>query len=89
MPMNQTGKCRSCGAPIKWVKMLKSGKLNPVDAEPTANGNMIAYDSPDGGPDMIGEVLSKDKLAEKYEEGELLFTSHFATCPGAGQHRRK
>ena len=26
--------CRSCGAEIVWVRMVKSGKANPLDAKP-------------------------------------------------------
>ena len=29
-------KCNGCGAEIKWIKMKKSGKTMPVDAEPVS-----------------------------------------------------
>jgi hypothetical protein len=82
-----TAKCRSCGAPILWVKMLKSGKLNPVDAEPVANGNVFILVEPDLSIDPSAKpmaiVLDKESLAKMHEDGELLFCSHFATCKTA------
>jgi hypothetical protein len=80
-------KCLSCGRPIIWAKMLKSGKSNPVDAEPVANGNMQLTEGVAG--DVFGEVLDKESLAIKHDEGELLYLSHFATCPNAAKHKRK
>jgi hypothetical protein len=72
------GNCKSCGAPIRWVKTA-TGKAMPLDANPTPKGNVIIVKgvAQIGGdhPDLLpGEALR--------------FTSHFATCPNASQHRR-
>lgn len=82
-------KCRSCGQPIIWAIMKKSGKKNPLDAHPVETGNVILYDDLSGGPEKYAEVLSKEELAVKHADGELLHVSHFATCSKAASHRRK
>lgn len=80
-------KCKSCGRPIIWAVMLKTKKKNPVDYEPVANGNMQLTEGVDG--DVFGEVLDKESLAIKHDDGELLYISHFATCPNSAFHKRK
>lgn len=77
--------CRSCGAEIKFIK-LKSGKWNPVNP---AKRTLIR----DCGNEVVitdnGEVI-RGKFAT-LEEGANAegYTSHFATCPNANQHRRR
>ena len=70
-------KCRACRASIIWARM-KSDKMNPVDLDPVPNGNILLTETEAG--DVTGEVLDKIALAQKHDEGELLFLSHFATC---------
>ena len=76
-------KCRSCGAEIIWIK-TPSGKNMPCDAKPisfrldTHNGDLLLV-TPDG---KVARG-SFDPAAEK-----IGYTSHFATCPNASQHRR-
>lgn len=71
-------KCKTCGASIRWVKMLASGSANPLDAEPSEKGNvMIQGDR--------GITMSRDEAPD----GEPLYLSHFATCPHSKEHRRK
>ena len=77
-------KCRSCGADIIWIKMA-SGKMMPCDASPIryrlnfASGKLTLVTP--GGKITRGDA---DPVS-----GELGYQSHFATCPCAGQHRRR
>jgi hypothetical protein len=77
--MPETMKCRSCGAPIKWVTMANSKRKNPLDAEPVINGNISVH--PDGTARVLGAV-------ERLEFEGPLYVSHFATCIHAKQHRK-
>jgi hypothetical protein len=83
-------KCRSCRAPIIWATM-KSGKKNPIDAEPAETGNVKLTEGTDaeGHPVVTAEVVKKEDLAAFRDAGELLHLSHFASCPKSAFHRKK
>lgn len=68
--------CASCKAPIRWCRTPK-GKAMPVDAEPTEGGNLFIDD----------ENVCR-QLPTPAPEGVKTYKSHFATCPGAGSHRK-
>lgn len=78
-------KCRSCGAPIKWVK-TDSGKNIPLNDEvvtilPEAGGNVVIVT-------LEGKVV-RGKLAMAGTPGTVQgYISHFATCPQADKWRR-
>lgn len=78
-------KCRSCGADIIWIKMA-SGKMMPCDAVPIryrlnfASGELTLV-TPDG------KIARGD--ADPVSGERVGYQSHFATCPCAGQHRRR
>jgi len=72
--------CRSCFAEIIWCSTWK-GKLIPVDAEPTANGNLVMRQQ-DFGPPVVVQYHTKMGPSVRY-------TSHFATCPSSARWRRK
>ena len=76
--------CRSCDAPIFWVKMAATGKKMPLDPHPRADGNIVllATSDPDGTP--LAEYSSGQ--APISWSGER-YASHFATCPHAAAHR--
>lgn len=74
--------CGSCGAAIFWVHGT-SGKANPLDAAPVANGNIVIRENLLGEP--VAYYLGRTNVAQP---GEPRFVSHFATCPQAAQHRR-
>lgn len=69
--------CRSCGAEVFWA-VTTSGKRMPVDAEPVqgTEGNVYIVE---GDPPLA--------VVGTHTEGPT-YTSHFATCPQASQHRR-
>lgn len=72
--------CRSCNQPIMWAMTEKGNKM-PLDAEPVRwGGNIRVHD------DGTCSVLHKD---EPRMPGEMLYRSHFATCPKAVQNRKK
>lgn len=75
--------CRSCDAPIEWVK-LKSGKNHPVDPDyitwmEAKEGDKLVTDS--------GEILTVNNMQNLHNvKGRM---SHFATCPDAGDWRKQ
>lgn len=86
-------KCKSCGAEIIWIK-TKSGKTMPCDAQAH-----YYFDNKESLPSMFGHEPGKAVFIT--EDGETHtgwqddmagdfkgYTSHFATCPNASQHRR-
>lgn len=70
--------CRSCGAEIVWA-LSGNEKRMPVDAEPTAEGNVALVE-------VDGDLHARVAAANLLEEPR--YTSHFATCPNADAHRR-
>lgn len=75
--------CNSCHAPIVWA-LTVAGKRMPVDAEPVEHGNLHLYE-PVTDPDSP-RVIFHDAGCGDFDDP--LYTSHFATCPNANQHRR-
>lgn len=85
-PRDGTAKCETCIAPILWVVMLKNGvasKPAPLDARPVASGNIVVRPGKQSDK-LYGRVVAADQFV-----GEPRYLSHFATCPGASQHRRR
>lgn len=78
--------CRSCERRIIWVESDRSGKPMPLDPEPVPFGNIRVIERP--GQNRVGRVLTLDELALIDETDELLYLSHFATCPNAHAHRK-
>lgn len=76
----ETATCRSCGAPIRWVR-TRAGKAMPLDAEPVATGNVVL------GEDGVARVLTRKQVEGGGIVGDR-YVSHHATCPQASQHRR-
>lgn len=79
--------CKSCGRQIKWIKM-STGKMMPVDAEP------VYYEDRREGAAVI--VTEDGRVSSGHTEAVAVvgsrvrgYMSHFATCPAAGQHRRR
>lgn len=73
-------KCRSCQRPIIWVKMEKSGKSNPLDAQPGPGGNVAIN------VDGTARVLAKDEIA--VTDPMSRYVSHFVTCRDAKKFRK-
>jgi len=75
--------CRSCGEAVVWAE-TKNGKTMPVDAEPSADGNVELHEYR-GAVTVI--VHGAATIAEARARAEL-HTSHFKTCPNANGWRR-
>lgn len=74
--MADLGKCRSCGAPIRWALTERSRNI-PVDPDPHPEGNLRVEDR----HGLDAAII----VAPGTEPG--LYRSHFATCPNAATHR--
>lgn len=84
--------CRSCGAAI-WWGITAAGKAMPIDVEPTADGNVVRTGQmlPSRNGDYLPEVEVRAVEPQPFdapEDNAPRFTSHFATCPHADEHRR-
>lgn len=89
-------RCKSCGKSIIWLR-TKSGKAMPCDT-----GQKILLYDPNGKDSIVtttGEVVRgtiTTDFATLREAREVHsynavagYTSHFATCPNAAQHRHR
>jgi hypothetical protein len=79
-------KCNSCGAAIIWAETI-TGRRMPLDLEPSTDGNIILGTRHQQAP--LALVQTAQTLARLIAKGEKLYTSHFATCEFAAQHRRR
>ena len=73
--------CRSCGARITWLETAGGNRI-PVDEDPVPNGNIVVVG-------RMAKVCKNAAAAETLYPGEPRYVSHFATCPQAGQWRKK
>lgn len=87
-PVTDPAKCRSCGADVLWAEW-GSGKRMPVDAEPDMRpppkGGTLAL-TLRGDPNLGKLIVSKYDVTMGPTRNR--YTSHFATCPNAGEWRR-
>lgn len=65
-----------------WAE-TNAGKRCPLDPEPVVGGNVEI------GDDGIARAIGKSEAAVRASNGDKLYKSHFATCPNAGQHRKR
>lgn len=72
--------CSSCKRDIFWRVHVVTGKPAPLDAQPVDDGNIVLDDG------ETYRVLTKAERATVVDIPR--YTSHFATCPTARQHRR-
>lgn len=70
--------CASCSASIFWAR-TGSGKAIPIDAAPTPTGNV----------ELDGDTAKSWGTSHEWPEGAVRYTSHFATCPHAAEHRKQ
>ena len=77
--MTSMATCRSCGAPILWIR-TQDGKRMPLDANPLPHNVLGGWiiDGPVGRP---YEPLFDSPARTRYQ-------AHWATCPKAKQHPR-
>jgi len=77
----RTATCKSCGASIVWATSMQ-GKPMCVDADPCEGGNVVLSGTE---RNLVFRVLKKGERAV----GELVYRSHFSTCPNAVRHRTR
>jgi len=70
-------KCKSCGAPIFWLK-TQAGKKAPIDAVPSPEGNVL----------ICGDECRIIDRKKEPLEGVPLHTNHFVTCPDREKWRK-
>lgn len=77
-------KCSTCQADIIWAIHERTLKPAPINAEPEppGKGDLLLFASVAG-----KATYSMIAVAKRF--GRRLRTSHYATCPQAGQHRRR
>lgn len=76
--------CRSCKAPVIWARTMGTGSLMPLENQPHDFGTIRLED--DG---VSCTVLAQLEAAAEREKGRKLYRSHFASCPNAGDHRKR
>lgn len=87
MTSPRVSRCRSCGERIYWARTA-SGKPMPVDVVRAGNqtprtvGNVDLRRRTDDPSELTATVVAEASRSPQ------LWTSHFATCPHAAQHRR-
>lgn len=74
--------CRSCRAPIIWVRTERSRM--PLDATPADESVHAGFVLRDMGSPEGPLAISATRAMLP---GETIYTSHFATCPNAAEHR--
>ena len=67
-----------------WLRIRPAGRSMPIDAEPAPDGNVSANLTAGTGVVLSGALLEAVRSTD-----EPLYLSHFATCPHAGEWRRK
>ncbi|WP_335936656.1 hypothetical protein [Streptomyces sp. PTD5-9] len=76
--------CRRCRAPICWALTTANGRRQPVDAAPTADGNLAVTNGADGQL----YVRSLTRAHPEPRPGEWRAMPHHATCTAPPLPRR-
>ena len=79
--MSAYASCRSCSAAIIWAATEARRKM-PLDREPDPDGIVLAYCDELGGWHCRAYAPGEDVRAPWKR-----YTSHFASCPHADEHR--
>jgi hypothetical protein len=75
--------CRSCGAEVVWLRHVRTGKMAPIDALPTATGNIVIYRD-QGTYEHIPAGSGEREALRGW-----LHTNHFSTCPSAAHWKQR
>lgn len=84
-------RCRSCSAPVIWCVtpviwcVTEKGKRMPVDATPTAAGNLRLDGSTPPVARVVGAAVD---LFDDADDGTR-YVSHYATCPDSDEWRQR
>lgn len=89
--MRHDDTCSSCRAPIRWAVHETTGRRMPLDPTPVADGNVVVVEwrnvEQTRGAYALPVIGVGAKALGRAATG-YRYTSHFATCPNAKQHRR-
>ncbi|MFJ9979659.1 hypothetical protein [Streptomyces cyaneofuscatus] len=75
-PPHRITACRRCHAPIVWCLTSANGRRQPVDAEPSEEGNVAVSSGADG----ILYVRTVTAARPDIKPGEWQAMPHHATC---------
>ena len=75
--------CRSCSAPVKWVRTVAGDKLMPVDPDPVPDGNLEVFQTPGGAWKARVVAAGQAGLLD-----DARYVSHFVTCPDSKAWKR-
>lgn len=78
-------KCQGCGAEIRWLENIDSGRKAPVDPEPVDRGNVRIVRMAKGEAFV---VIPPSRIEAAALAGTVLHQLHFATCPQAERFKR-
>ncbi len=84
MSKNMANEYCRCNMPMIWLKHKTTGKANPIDLKPVANGNLLIDEER-----RLYRLATTDEIAKAKRIGKPLYISHFSTCPFAKEFRRK
>jgi hypothetical protein len=76
--------CKSCGKEVIWLKHHETLKPNPIDAEPSINGNIVI--SREKG---LYRMATRNEMEIARNDNKNLYISHFATCKDAKDHKKQ
>lgn len=91
--------CRACRREIEWVIVQETGRRMPLDPNPVDDGNVVKLGVTDAetGAAFV-KVLRKNEqptfpsIAQTVggiQPTQEVYRSHFSTCPGADEFRKK
>lgn len=81
-PTDKRGRCKSCALPIRWGRLVTSGKGIPLDPEPVQNGNIVVEE----GDENSTELMVRFLYGGPHTASGPLYQSHFDTCPGSNDY---
>lgn len=84
--MRPSGNCKSCGAPVRWAITAATGARMPLDVEAVDDGNLGVVEWQSDGHRLATPIVAVNPTTALTR---FRYTSHFATCPNANDHRRR
>jgi hypothetical protein len=85
--MTTTSVCRSCGAPILWVRTTHARAL-PLNVDEDPEGIVTLRERAREADRFLGPLAVVHSVKNPPPAGVARYTSHFATCPNAARHRK-
>lgn len=89
-------RCGSCPATVVWA-VTANRRAIPVNPTPSATGNLLlelqtitpdeAWDKREN-EQLVAHTLRRNQILGALADGQQLYTTHFADCPRATEHRR-